>query len=108
MLFRFAAGLPDEEVAALVRQFHDLALTSRDRGDPYILSIESGLQSSPEGADHGFERAFIVSFASEGDRNYYAGRPLVTDNDHLDVAHDAFKAAVEPALADVLVFDFQI
>jgi hypothetical protein len=35
-------------------------------GFPYITSIETGLQSSGEGADQGFEQIFLVTFKSEG------------------------------------------
>ena len=51
----------------------------------------------------------MLRFASEGDRNYYCGGPIVTDAALYDPAHDAFKHFVGPLLADatgVLVFDF--
>jgi hypothetical protein len=35
-------------------------------GQPYITSIETGLQNSGEGADQGFEQIFLVTFKSEG------------------------------------------
>ena len=107
VLFRFSGDASPYLVSGLVQRFRDLTLAPRDDGGAYILSIESGKQSSPEDAGHGFEHAFIVSFASGGDRNYYVGKPILSDGDPFDSAHDAFKRAVEPALADVLVFDFE-
>ena len=55
--------------------------------------------------------AFVVRFASEGDRNFYVGAPIVTDPAYCDRQHHAFKGIVGPRLdrqgAGVLVFDFR-
>lgn len=107
VLFRFRDSTTTADRGEVARRFHALAGGRRD-GRPYIRSIRSGSQISPEGAGHGFELGFVVEFASEGDRNHYLGRPFVGDSD-FDPDHDAFKQFVAPLLAPggagVLVFD---
>lgn len=100
-----------EQVNEVARRFLDLASTDRQDGNPYIVSITGGTQISSEEGNHEFEYAFIVEFASLGDRNYYVGQPIVNDEQFYDSAHDAFKSFVGPLLRQgtdgVLVFDFQ-
>lgn len=103
VLFRFAASTTAEQRADVQRRFQALAEAERD-GRRYIRSIRSGPQISPEGAGHGFDAGFVVEFASEGDRNFYLGRPFVGDAAY-DGPHDAFKAFVGSLVEDVLVFD---
>lgn len=110
VLFRYAPGVSVQKQHAVVEAF--LALKdSRRNGVPYIESIEAGEQNSGEGADGGYSQGFIVTFHSEGDRNYYVGSPIVNDANYYDKAHAAFKAFVGPLLAKsqgALVFDFSI
>lgn len=103
VLFRFRADTTTAQRADVQGRFLALADGERD-GRRYIRSIRSGPQASPEGAGHGFDVGFVVEFASEGDRNFYLGRPFVGDA-AFDVPHDAFKAFVGPLVEDVLVFD---
>ena len=103
VLFRFRATASREDRAEVQRRFLALADAERD-GRRYIRSIRSGPQVSPEGAGHGFDIGFVVEFASEGDRNFYLGRPFVGDAPY-DLPHDAFKASVGGFVEDVLVFD---
>jgi hypothetical protein len=105
VLFRFADAATAADRAETEQRFRSLAHTRRD-GEPYILSIESGAQISGEMGPDGFELGFVVSFASEGDRNFYVGEPVFADTAHLDTEHAAFKQYVGPLLADVQVFDF--
>jgi hypothetical protein len=48
------------------------------------------------------------ALASQGDRNFYVGEPIVADPAHFDHEHAAFKAFVGPLLAGAQVFDFAI
>lgn len=84
--------------------------TSTRDGEEYILSIESGPQNSAEGLHRDFERGFIVTFSSEGDRIFYLGAPLIPDPRYYDRAHHKFKQFVGPHLKQngVLVFDFAV
>jgi hypothetical protein len=111
VLFRYRDDISEEELAEVRRRFLDLAGSLRD-GRPYITSIEWGPQSSPEGLHGNFRDAFIVTFESEGDRNYYVGEPVTSSPELRDEAHHSFKAFVGPYLAaggtPVLVFDFMV
>lgn len=78
VLFRYRDDIDGKDMQKIEQKFHELQTSERD-GRPYILSIESGAQNSPEGLGQGFHQAYIVSFASQGDRNYYVGEPLITD-----------------------------
>ncbi len=111
VLFRYA----DDVTAAQKKEVKDrfLALQKSERnGKRYILSIETGAQNSGEGVDDSLEQAFVVSFKSQGDRNYYVGQPIVTDANFYDPNHQAFKEFVGPLLhkdpLGVLVFDFAV
>lgn len=109
VLFRYASSTTPVQRQEIEERFHALK-ASRRNGEPYIVSIESGAQNSHEGHHHGFEHGFIVTFRSEGDRNYYVGRPLIQNSQLFDETHDEFKRFVAPHLAyetpSVLVFDF--
>jgi hypothetical protein len=107
VLFRFAPATPLADVREVERRFRALREECLRDGRPYIRSIESGAQRSIEAAGDGFDLGFVVTFDSEGDRNYYVGRPVLASG--FDPAHDAFKGFVGPLLdaAGALVFDFR-
>ena len=109
VLFRLKPSVSDTERDEVVRRFLALGQACLRDGQPYIREIVAGRPNGGEGAERGFELGFVLRFASEGDRNYYCGGPIVTDAALCDPAHDAFKHFVGPLLADatgVLVFDF--
>jgi hypothetical protein len=110
VLFRYLEDVNAKDLQAVEQKFHELQTSKRD-GRPYILSIESGAQNSPEGLGQGFHQAYIVSFASQGDRNYYFGEPLITNPALYNPMHHAFKSFITNYISDqessVLVFDFQ-
>ncbi|MGN2498402.1 Dabb family protein [Serratia bockelmannii] len=112
VLFKYKKTVTPAQREDVVSRFLSLKRTQRPGADaPYILSIVEGRQNSGEGVDGGFEQGFIVTFKSEGDRNYYVGKPLVESPGDYDEAHDAFKRFVAPLLSEtngVLVFDFSL
>lgn len=116
VLFKFKPEVTKEQVKEVIKQFSDLKDLCLRNGQPYIQSVESGFANSHEGADQGLELGFIVTFNSEGDRNYYVGQPFVDEKytDLYDQAHLKFKQFVGPLLATpvvpngVLVFDFNV
>jgi len=65
---------------------------------PGIISIEWGLNNSPEGLNKGFTHCFIVTFANELARSTYLPHP----------AHQAFVEILKPLLDDVFVFDYNL
>ncbi|MFF2315188.1 Dabb family protein [Arthrobacter sp. NPDC058097] len=109
VLFQYRETTTAAQRQEIEDKFHDLRTSTRG-GEEYILSIESGPQNSPEGLHHDFEQGFIVTFRSEGDRNYYLGEPLIQDPRCYDRLHHEFKEFVSPHLKPngVLVFDFPV
>ena len=65
---------------------------------PGIISIEWGLNNSPEGLNKGFTHCFIVTFANELARSTYLPHP----------AHQAFVEILKPLLDDVFVIDYNL
>ena len=63
---------------------------------PGITSLEWGTNVSPEKHDKGFTHCFILTFASDKDRDAY----LVHED------HKAFGRVLGPVLGDVFVIDF--
>lgn len=114
VLFRYQPEVTAAQKHEILRRFVTLRSECRRAGAPYVVSIEAGSQSSGEGVDQGLEQGFIVTFRSEGDRNYYVGQPVVTDAKYYDPAHQAFKDFVGPSLhvpvnpTGVVVFDFAV
>jgi hypothetical protein len=110
VLFRYAPSVTDEQKREVRDRFLALKGAARRDGRPYIVSIETGVQNSGEGASQGLEQGFVVTFKSEGDRNFYVGTPVVTDSRYYDPAHAAFKEFVGPLLDTngALVFDFDV
>lgn len=109
VLFQYLEETTPEQRREIGDRFHALAESKR-QGRRYITSIESGVQNSPEGKHRDLEYGFVVSFESEGDRNYYVGEPLITNPACYDPAHHEFKRFVRQYLspAGVLVFDFTV
>ena len=112
VLFKYKEDITDEQRQLIKKQFMSLKNGSKRNGVPYIASIITGPQNSLEGLSKGYEQAFIVTFRSEGDRNYYVGTPAVSDPQYYDPLHNEFKSFVAPFLRDgdnsVLVFDFRV
>lgn len=111
VIFKYKSSVTKEQRDEVARKFLQLQNSKRP-GDskPYIISIITGSQNSGEKASMGFEQAFIVTFKSEGDRNYYVGTPIVDNPDYYDEHHAEFKEFVDSLLAEdngVLVFDFK-
>ena len=63
---------------------------------PGVTSLDWGTNVSPEKHDKGFTHCFVLSFASEKDRDAYLPHP----------AHKAFGKMLGPILDDVMVIDF--
>lgn len=108
VLFRFKASITPAQTGQIADEFKELQQTCLRDGKPYIRSIIYGEQISGEGAARGFTLGAIVTFKSEGDRNYYVGEPIVSDPHFYDTAHHNFKKLISPMLdtQGTLVFDF--
>ena len=63
---------------------------------PGVTSLDWGTNVSPEKHDKGFTHCFVLSFATEKDRDAYLPHP----------AHKAFGKVLGPVMEDVMVIDF--
>ena len=74
------------------------ALVALKKQIPQIISVDHGRNVSKEGFDKGFQELFIVTFASEKDRDIYLEHPK----------HKEFAKLLDGLLADkgVFVFDY--
>lgn len=112
VLFRYKDSVTAEQRGTIKRHFLELAEVCERNGTRYVKSIETGVQNSGEGADQDFEQGFMLTFKSEGDRNYFVGRSIVQNN--FDKNHDEFKSFVAPFLREpvipegLFVFDFNV
>ncbi|KIP04700.1 hypothetical protein PHLGIDRAFT_182708 [Phlebiopsis gigantea 11061_1 CR5-6] len=98
VMFEYAPGVTAPTKAAVSAAFVALRETCRlPSGARYILAVDGGPNSSPEGQTHGMEHAFVVAFRSAAERDYYLDA---------DPAHQAFKASVREKVAGAVVFDF--
>ena len=91
VLFKFKPETTPEKVAEIIAAFEALPSQIKE-----IKGFEWGTNNSPEKLDKGLTHAFILTFASEKDRDTYLPHP----------AHKAFGGIVGPWLADVTVVDF--
>ena len=110
--FKFKAGTSDQQIQNVKERFLALKQQCLRNGANYIKSIETGYANSFEGADDGMQIAFLVTFQSEGDRNYYVGQPLISDlqPEFFDAKHLEFKKMVGPLLettGGAFVFDYR-
>lgn len=107
VLFKYRPGTSEAVKDEIASRFRALATESKRDGKPYIRSLVDGVQNSGEKAGKGLEHGFIVTFNSEGDRNFYVGDPIVSDSKYFDPKHDAFKKFAGPHIEDIEVFDFR-
>lgn len=91
VLFKFKEGTTKKTLEEAENAF--VALKNKI---PEILSLEWGLNNSPEGLNKGFTHCFFLTFASEAAREVYLPHPH----------HKAFIALLDPLLNDVLVIDY--
>ncbi|MFJ9647551.1 Dabb family protein [Streptomyces sp. NPDC004244] len=106
VLLKFRPDAPPEKQAETMRRFRSLLTQAQRDGKPYIASLDSGVQTSGEEAGKGMKQGYVLTFTSEGDRNYYVGKPVVTDPEFFDPAHESFKNFARPLLDGAIVFDF--
>lgn len=91
VLLKFKPGAGAAAIDAVVRAFH--ALQQQIDG---VQAIESGTDASPEGLARGYTHAVMVTFSDAAARDAYLPHP----------AHQAFVAALQPLLDEVLVIDY--
>jgi hypothetical protein len=88
---KFKPGATPEQIALVEKSFEGLK-----QKVPGIKSLKWGTNVSPEKHDKGFTHCFVLTFASDKDRDAY----LVHED------HKAFGAVLKPVMEDVFVIDF--
>jgi len=88
---KFKPGATPEQIGLVEKSFEGLKQTI-----PGIKSLKWGTNVSPEKYDKGFTHCFVLTFASDKDRDAY----LVHED------HKAFGAVLKPVMEDVFVIDF--
>jgi hypothetical protein len=93
VLVKFTEGASSAVVKELSQAFSELPSLI-----PGISAFESGPNVSPEGLNHGFTHAFVITFVGPAARDAYLPH----------VQHQAFVERLKPYLADVLVVDYEL
>lgn len=91
VLFQWKPGTPPDTIAEIESAFAALPATI-----PEIIEFEWGTDVSIQGFDHGFTHCFIVTVATEADRDRYLPHP----------DHQAFIALSRPHVEQLLTFDY--
>lgn len=91
VLFKFKETSSPEDIKKVEDAFRELPKKIK-----VIKSYEWGLNNSPENHSQGFTHCFLLTFASEKDRDIYLPHP----------DHKAFGAVLGPHLDKVLVVDY--
>lgn len=63
-----------------------------------VISVEWGVNDSPEGKNAGYTHCVLMTFVDEATRLRYLPHP----------AHDALKSIFRPVLQDIVVLDFTL
>ncbi len=91
VLFKFKEDASPDQIDEVVQAFAGLESKISE-----IHDFEMGTNNSPEGLNHGYEHAFMVTFLSDADRAVYLDHP-----DHL-----AFVDVLLPILEEPTVIDY--
>lgn len=62
-----------------------------------VVSVEWGLNDSPENKNKGYTHSVLMTFSNEAARQSYLPHP----------EHEALKSVFRPLLQDIVVFDYQ-
>ena len=91
VVFRYKPDASPEKIQQVTE-----ALTALKGKIPGILSMEHGVNNSPEKLNQGFTDVFQVTFTNAAARDAYLPHP----------EHKAFGKVLGPVVADVFVIDF--
>jgi len=91
VLFKYKPEITPAQLDEINRAFQDLK-----RQIPQVRDFERGINNSPEGLDKGFTHGYLITFASEEDRDAYLPHP----------AHKKFVELLGGKLDDPFVFDY--
>ncbi|HSU67577.1 MAG TPA: Dabb family protein [Tepidisphaeraceae bacterium] len=88
---KFKEGTTPEDIRAVEQAFRELKTKI-----PGVQTLHWGTNVSPEHKNMGFTHCFVLTFATDKDRDAYL----------VDPAHKAFGKLAGPHFADVFVIDF--
>ena len=91
VMFGWKPGTPAEKIGEIEDAFRALPASI-----PQIAGFEWGTDVSVQGLSRGFTHCFVVSYASEADRDAYQVHP----------DHQAFLALSRPHVEHLLTFDY--
>jgi hypothetical protein len=91
VLFTFTPEATQEQIDNIVKEFQKLPSRIKE-----IKDFEWGTDNSPEKLSKGHTHCFLVTFATEADRDAYLPHP----------EHLKFVAQLKPLLKDVTVVDY--
>ncbi|MDA1229400.1 MAG: Dabb family protein [Planctomycetota bacterium] len=91
VIFKFKPEVTAAQLDEVNRAFQNLKIAI-----PQIQDFERGLNNSPEEKNQGFTHGYLLTFASEADRDAYLPHP----------DHKKFGALLGGKLDDVFVFDY--
>ena len=89
---KFKEGTSPEKIKAIEQAFAELKTKI-----PFVQTLHWGTNVSPEQKNKGFTHCFVLTFATQKDRDAYL----------VDPAHKAFVELAGPSFEDVLVIDFE-
>lgn len=91
VMFEFKESSSEAEIQGVVDAFRALP-----KKIPEIAAFEYGTNNSPEKLNDGFSHCFLVTFATEADREVYLPHE----------AHKAFVEVLKPHMEKVMVIDY--
>ena len=93
LLIKFKETAEPAKVAELRALFE--AMPNKVEG---VVSVEWGVNDSPEGKNKDYTHSVVMTFADEAGRQNYLPHP----------EHNALKQVFRPLLEDIIVFDYQV
>lgn len=93
LLIKFKDSASSEQIDELKTLFE--LIPSKVDG---VLSVEWGLNDSPERKNKGYTHAVFMTFTDNSGRENYLPHP----------EHEALKQVFRPILDDIVVFDYQV
>jgi hypothetical protein len=93
LLLEFKLGVTESDMLSVFKEFE--SMSSKVDG---VLSVEWGLNNSPENINRGFTHCVFMTFADEQGRNNYLPHP----------EHEQLKAQLNLLLENIIVLDYQI
>lgn len=92
-LVKFKEGTPEDQIEDVFDNILDITETI-----PGIEDYVSGPNSNPEGLNHGYTHALIMTFTDAAARDSFMGHP----------EHERVKALLMPNVESLLAFDFEV